>query len=73
MQIWNRIMPRKRHIVECISGLPRNKADPMHPRHRPVHDFLMNNMSGSHAYCSFDNRLEASSLHVERTGQLDLS
>ena len=72
MPMWDKIMLRKRYIIECINELLKNKANLVHSRHRSVHNFMMNICSALTAYCFFDNKPEALPLHLERTGQLNL-
>ena len=49
-------MLRKRYIIECINELLKNKANLIHSRHRPVHNFLMNLCDAWAAYCFFENK-----------------
>ena len=42
MPLWDKMMLRKRYIIECINELLKNKANLVHSRHRSVHNFLMN-------------------------------
>ena len=35
MPLWNKTMLRKRHIIECINELLKNKANLVYSRHRP--------------------------------------
>lgn len=42
MSMRDKIMLRKRCIIECINDLPKNKTEFVHPRHHPIHNFIMN-------------------------------
>ena len=55
MPMWDKIMLRKRYIIECINELLKNKANLVHSRHRSIHNFIMNLCSALTAYCFFDN------------------
>lgn len=72
MSMWDKIMLRKRYVIECINELLKNKANLVHSRHRSVHNFLVNLCSALTAYCFFDNKPEALPVHTERTAQLEL-
>ena len=72
MRMWDKIMLRKRYVIECVNELLKNKANLVHSRHRSVHNFIMNICSALTAYCFFDNKPEALPVHIERTRQLEL-
>ena len=72
MPMWDRIMLRKRYIIECINELLKNKANLVHSRHRSVHNFIMNLCSALAAYCFFENKPEALPVHIEESRQLQL-
>lgn len=72
MPMWDKILLRKRYIIECINELLKNKANLVHSRHRSIHNFMMNLCSALTAYCFFDNKPEALPVHVEKTRQLEL-
>lgn len=72
MPMWDKIMLRKRYIIECINGLLKNKGNIVHFRHRSVHNFIMNICSELSAYCFFDNKAEELPAHVEKSRQLEL-
>ena len=59
MPMWNRLMLRKRYVIECVNELLKNKANIVHSRHRSLHNFIMNICSALTAYCFFDNKPEA--------------
>ena len=72
MPMWDKIMLRKRYIIECINVLLKNKANLVHSRHRSIHNFIMNLCSALTAYCFFDNKPEALPVYVEKSKQLEL-
>lgn len=72
MPLWDKMMLRKRYIIECINELLKNKANLVHSRHRSVHNFLMNLSAALAAYCFFENKPEALPVHIEKSRQLEL-
>lgn len=72
MPLWDKMMLRKRYIIECINELLKNKANLVHSRHRSVHNFLMNLCAALAAYCFFENKPEALPVRIEKSRQLEL-
>ena len=73
MPLWDKIMLRKRYIIECITRLLKDKGNPVHSRHRSVNNFLMNLIATLGAYCFFDNKPEAiQGYYFQDTKQLSL-
>ena len=72
MPLWDRIMLRKRYVIECINELLKNKANIVHSRHRSVHNFIMNICSALTAYCFFDNKPQALPVQFESSTQFAL-
>lgn len=72
MPMYDKIMLRKRYIIECINELLKNKANLVHSRHRSIHNFIMNICSALAAYCFFDNKPDALPVHMEKTTELSL-
>ena len=72
MPMWDKIMLRKRYIIECMNELLKNNANFVHSRHRSIHNFIMNLCSALTAYCFFDNKPEALPVYVEKSKQLEL-
>jgi len=72
MPMWDKIMLRKRYIIECINELLKNKANLVHSRHRSIHNFMVNLCSALTAYSFFDNKPQALPVHVEKSKQLEL-
>ena len=72
MPLWNKTMLRKRHIIECINELLKNKANLVHSRHHSVHNFLMNLCAALAAYCFFENKPEGLLVRIEKSRPLEL-
>ena len=72
MFMWDKIMLRKRYIIECINDMLKNKANIVHSRHRSIHNFIMNICAALTAYCFFENKPEAMPVHVEKSAQMTL-
>ena len=53
MPFYDKMMLRKRSIIESINDMLKNVAQLVHPRHRSVHNFLMNLLAAMGAYCFF--------------------
>lgn len=58
MSLWDKIMLRKRYIIECVNDILKNKAQLVHSRHRSLNNFLVN-MVALGAYCFFHNKPQA--------------
>ena len=52
MPMWDKIMLRKRYVIECITELLKNKANLVHSRHRSVPNFIMNIWPSPHIVSS---------------------
>lgn len=73
MLFYDRMVLRKRYIIETINDMLKNKAQIAHSRHRSVSNFIMNLISALGAYCFFDNKPSAlSGYTIEDTKQLSL-
>ena len=73
MPMWEKIMLRRRCIIETINDLLKNKAQIVHSRHRSINNFIMNLISALASYCFFDNKPEAlRGVYVEESKQLCL-
>ena len=69
----DRMMLRKRYIIETINDMLKNTAQIVHSRHRSVSNFIMNLISALGAYCFFDNKPKALQGYcIEDTKQLTL-
>ena len=70
---YDRMMLRKRYIIETINDMLKNTAQIVHSRHRSVSNFIMNLISALGAYCFFDNKPKALQGYcIEDTKQLSL-
>lgn len=56
MSVWDKIMLRKRSIIETINDILKNVAQLVHSRHRSFNNFLINILSTLAAYCCFDKK-----------------
>lgn len=56
MPIYDRIMLRKRSVIETINDQLKNICDIEHSRHRSIHNFFMNLIAALGAYCFFDKK-----------------
>lgn len=73
MTLWDKIMLRKRYVIECINHLLKDKGNLVHSRHRAVNNFIMNLIAALGAYCFFDNKPEAiKGYRIEDNKQLSL-
>ena len=70
---YDRMMLRKRYIIETINEMLKNTAQIVHSHHRSVSNFIMNLISALGAYCFFDNKPKALQGYcIEDTKQLSL-
>ena len=53
MPLFDKIMLRKRSVIETINDELKNICDIEHSRHRSIHNFLMNLIAALGAYCFF--------------------
>ena len=58
MPFYDKMMLRKRSIIESINDMLKNVAQLVHSRHRSVHNFLMNLLAAMGAYCFFATKPE---------------
>lgn len=71
MPFYDRMILRKRYIIETINDLLKNTAQIVHSRHRSVANFIMNLISALGAYCFFENKPKALvGYTIEHTRQL---
>ena len=56
MPLYDRIMLRKRSVIESVNDMLKNVAQIVHTRHRSVHNFLMNLLAALGAYCFFTEK-----------------
>lgn len=73
MPMWDKIMLRRRCIIETINDMLKNTAQLVHSRHRSVNNFIMNMVATLAAYSFFDNKPQAlQCVHIEKTEQIRL-
>ena len=73
MPFYDKMMLRKRYIIETINDLLKNTSQIVHSRNRAVANFIINIISALGAYCFFDNKTKALTGYViEDTKQLSL-
>ena len=73
MPLYDKVMLRRRHVIETINDLLKNTADLVHSRHCSIHNFLMNLISAMGAYCFFDNKPAAiRGFYLEQSAQLSI-
>ena len=56
MPLFDKIMLRKRSVIETINDELKNICDIEHSRHRSIHNFFMNLIGALGAYCFFDKK-----------------
>ena len=56
--LYDKIMLRKRSIIESINDILKHVAQLVHSRHRSLHNFLMNMLAAIGAYCFFATKPE---------------
>ncbi len=59
MPLWDKVMLRKRYIIECINEMLKTTGKLVHIRHRSLNNFIMNLISALGAYCFYDNKPQA--------------
>ena len=72
MPLRDKILLRKRSIIETINDMLKNICDVEHTRHRSVHNFIMNLISALAAYSFFDKKPAIKVEREEPVGQLCL-
>ena len=56
MDVYDKIMLRKRSIIETINDMLKNVAQIVHTRHRSVSNFIVNLLAGMAAYAFYDTK-----------------
>jgi len=56
MDSYDKLLLRKRSVIETINDELKNICQVEHTRHRAMHNFLMNLISALGAYCFFDKK-----------------
>ena len=56
MDVHDKIMLRKRSIIETINDMLKNVAQIVHTRHRSISNFIVNLLAGMAAYVFYDTK-----------------
>ena len=56
MDVHDKIMLRKRSIIETINDMLKNVAQIVHTRHRSISNFIVNLLAGIAAYTFYDTK-----------------
>lgn len=73
MPMMDKIMLRKRYVIECINDTLKNTESLVHSRHRSINNFIMNLVASLGAYCFYDNKPRAlSGYEIVQTNQLSI-
>ncbi len=56
MDVYYKIMLRKRSIIETIKDMLKNVVQIVHTRHRSVSNFIINLLGGMAAYAFYDTK-----------------
>lgn len=56
MDIHDKIMSRKRSIIETINDMLKSVAQIVHTRYRSISNFIVNLLAGMPAYAFYDTR-----------------
>ena len=70
MSFYDRIMLRKRSIIETMNDELKNICEIEHTRHRAMHNFVMNLIAALASYCFFDKKPAIRFDREPPTGQL---
>lgn len=66
----DKILLRKRAIIECVNDELKNLCKLEHTRHRSINNFLINILSGLSAYCFFPKKPSLNIEFEKQNGQL---
>jgi hypothetical protein len=72
MPLYDKIMLRKRSVIETINDQLKNICDIEHTRHRSVHNFFMNLIAALGAYSFFEKKPSIKMQTKTNSCQLDL-
>ena len=56
MDVHDKIMLRKRSMIETINDMLKNVAQIVHTHHRSISNFIVNLLAGMAAYAFYDTR-----------------
>ena len=71
MDVHDKIMLRKRSIIETINGMLKNVAQIVHTRHRSVSNFIVKLLAGMAAYAFYDTKLSIN-MEFEMEGETEV-
>ena len=71
MDVYDKIMLRKRSIIETINDMLKNVAQIVHTRHRSVSNFIVNLLAGMAAYAFYDAK-PAINMEFEMEGEAEV-
>ena len=71
MDVYDKIMLRKRSIIEIINDMLKNVAQIVHTRHRSVSNFIVNLLAGMVAYAFYDTKLSIN-MEFEMEGEAEV-
>ena len=72
MSLHDKIMLRKRSVIETINDELKNICEVEHTRHRAMHNFIMNLISALAAYSFFDKKPAIKCEMKPNNGQLEI-
>ena len=68
MDVYDKIMLRKRSIIETINDMLKNVAMIVHTLHRCVSNFIVNLLAGMAAYAFYDTKT-SNNMEFEMEGE----
>ena len=71
MDAYDKIMLRKRSIIETINDMLKNVAQIVHTRHRSLSNFIVNLLSAMAAYAFYDTKLSIN-MEFEMEGEAEV-
>jgi len=71
MDVHDKIMLRKRSIIETINNKLKNVAHIVHTRHRSISNFIVNLLAGKAAYAFFDTT-PSINMEFEMEGEVEV-
>lgn len=71
MDVYDKIMLRKRSIIETINDMLKNVAQIVHTRHRSVSNFIVNLLAGMAAYTFYDTK-PSINMEFEMKGEVEV-
>jgi hypothetical protein len=72
MSLRDRILLRKRSVIETINDELKNICQVEHSRHRSLHNFIINLIAAIGTYCFFDKKPSIQFDREKPTGQREL-